>query len=189
MLEKLVGLALAVGLASVAMGSGKDLAGTVIGLSQVATERLTMAQIGKAVLLQNIQLNRRLTNPEFPEFLRKNIQAKGRDAALDLWGTAYYLETARWHDFVFPSAGDEFVVWSAGPDRKFRTADDEVWMNFAEPAPRTASQAASGVHGMEVLQKLLDKTKALLGMETGSKSTGGQPAGPSAPRRNAAARR
>ena len=62
------------------------------------------------------------TNPrpdEFPQYLRRNMRTTNgikRDTALDQWGVAYRL--------VYDRKKTELVVTSAGPDKRYDTADD-----------------------------------------------------------------
>jgi hypothetical protein len=94
-------------------------------------ERLNVEQIGQLVSMHNIEHSRKLTNGELASFLRKSVGAGRRDAAIDMWGTPYYLETQRWYSVMLPQTGPEFAVCSAGPDRKWLTDDDVRWTNFA----------------------------------------------------------
>ncbi|HNW93248.1 MAG TPA: hypothetical protein PKM88_10110 [bacterium] len=64
------------------------------------------------------------------EFCTSEVASKGRDAALDYWHTGYRLSChgrLYGNDETFSLRADErdgYTVVSAGPDRKFITADD-----------------------------------------------------------------
>src|SRR5437879_4478353 len=123
-MQYLMALLMAVSLSVGAYESGKDLKDLVVRLAQVATEKLTLNQIGKSIWTENIQKGRKLTPLELPEFIKKSVTAGGRDVSKDIWGTPYYLENEKWRGLVFKQGGDEFIVCSAGPDRTWWNRDD-----------------------------------------------------------------
>ncbi len=111
--------------------SGVEALQRTVAQTEAVVERLNVEQIGQLVSMHNIEQGRKLTNEELASFLRKSVGAGGRDAASDMWGTPYYLETQRWFGVMLSERGPDFAVCSAGPDRKWLTADDVRWTNFA----------------------------------------------------------
>lgn len=173
-------------LAGGALTAGTDLMDMMVRMSQVATERLSLNQIGKSVVLFNTQHGRKLTYREFHPFLRQTITRGGsKDPAKDIWDNFYYLENGKFAGFHFPPSGDQFLVISPGPDKAWWNVDDEYWMNFyLEPEyqarlPKKASDVSAGqvtsqykkVQAEVAVQ--LNKLSALLGLG-GSEA----PAGP-----------
>ncbi|MBI3892881.1 MAG: hypothetical protein HY303_15275 [Candidatus Wallbacteria bacterium] len=163
--------------------AGKDLFDIIVRMAQVATEKMTMNQIGKSIMMSNISTGRKLTNNELPAFLVKNITAGGtRDVRKDMWGTGYYLEIEKWRGLIFPAGGDDFIVCSAGPDKNWWSTDDEMWSNFQIPdnlllKPR-GGQHESGDQAMAKVLELqkkvsegLKKVEGMLGLGSGG-STG-----------------
>ncbi len=159
--------------------SGQDLMDMMIRLAQVTTERFTLSQIGKSVVMNNAANGGvKLEYRKFHSFIRKNITAGGRDTSKDIWGTFYYLENKTYWKYVFPPRGDEFVVVSAGPDKEWWTADDESWMNFVFPdefekyRPKSTADTSSASAVMDKLNQFreehaekLNKIKEMLGMD------------------------
>lgn len=138
--------------------SGKELMSLIVGMAQVATEKLTLNQIGKAITVENLSRGRKLTYRELPTFLKQNIGAGGRDASKDTWGTDYFMEIDKWRGLVFRKGGDEFVVCSAGPDKAWWNRDDELWYNFDMPENllfRTSGAAGGTSEAVGALDKLL----------------------------------
>lgn len=148
-----IGLLLVAGAGLGVAASGRDLVNLVVRFTQVTVEKYTMHSIGKTVMVEQITLGRRLTPAELAPLLRRQIKAGGRDPAQDLWRTPYFLETRYFHSKVFQPTSDEFVVCSAGPDRRWADDDDLHWMNFVDPAPRRDKSVAHGTRAIEEIAR------------------------------------
>jgi hypothetical protein len=164
-------------LAGGALTAGTDLMDMMVRMAQVATERLTLKQIGQSVMTFNLEKGRKLTYREFHPFLRQSLtKGSAKDPAKDIWDNFYYLENSKFAGFHFPPTGDQFLVISPGPDRAWWNVDDEYWMNFyLEPeyqarlpkkAPDVSAEQVTGQYKKyqaEVASQL-NKLSALLGL-------------------------
>lgn len=89
----------------------------ILGTVQTTASTVEMNEIARAVRMHYLETNH-LPLDNFPAFLRESMtQASGkrtRDPSADLWGTPFRIEKTPYG----------FRVLSAGPDRKWGTADD-----------------------------------------------------------------
>lgn len=168
---RLIGLLLVAGAGVGVIQSGRDILDLIVRFTQVAVETYTMTSIGKTVMVEQLTLGRRLAPGELAPLLRREIEAGGRDPALDVWESAYFLETRLFHGKAFARGGDEFVVCSAGPDRRWADEDDLYWMNFHDPQPRRSRSGPSGAQALEALAKRFDafRIKAASLIRSGAK--------------------
>jgi len=108
--------------------------------------KMEMIQVSKCVQMYFVDNNRLPTTEEFPVMIRECTKDEGRkllkDAAVDIWGTYYWLAVVK--------AG--FYVVSAGPDKKWSTKDDVSFyqtmgnLGLSEPAA-TPVQTVKTVSG------------------------------------------
>jgi len=87
------------------------------------TAQIEMQSIARAIVMHYVN-EETLPVRDFSGFMRENMRTAAknvaRDPACDMWGTAY----------VFRLRDTDIELYSAGPDRKWRTPDDIRHVQF-----------------------------------------------------------
>lgn len=121
LLSRLIPLVVLGGVGVHSGGAVKDRLSSVMGVSEKVVTKQRMISITESVRLRLVTDDDLNFNSDaaFRKFVRKSIRIKGNDKAdssLDMWGTPFKGKLTQ----------RGLTISSAGPDKKFGTADDIV---------------------------------------------------------------
>lgn len=160
MMDKIVGLLLIGGMAAGSTGAGMEMYESLTHMARTLVTKMEMKQIGQLVMMYSIE-HSQLPVPDYQSFIRKNMTANGRDPALDLWGTPYWLEYRAWNGQWLnkPVYKGDFVLSSAGSDKSWKTTDDLVWENLSDGVEPTVTISHGGPGSPPGVTARLDNDK------------------------------
>jgi hypothetical protein len=133
MLLKLLGIAAAIFIFVKATKLGQEQLRFVFNISGAVTTQTELSAIARQIYVDFItgSEDRRLpaeSEAFWTDYIGRNMrsQAPGRDCSRDIWNTPYRVRETGGADYGVATG---FAVTSAGPDRKFGTADDIAMAN------------------------------------------------------------
>ena len=116
MLAKLIPLAVIGVLGMKGLTLAKDQMAFLQDYTRIATTQSEVSNIKKLLMVEIASDG--VVPPDWEEIVRSQVNAKGRDPVVDVWGNYYNV----WED-------DTVTVGSAGPDSNFSTEDDILTRN------------------------------------------------------------
>jgi len=117
MLAKLIPLAIIGILGIKGFSLAKDQFAFLSDYTKISTTQHEISNIKKLIMLE--VASEGVMPQNWEEIIRSQVNAKGRDPIVDIWGNYYNV----WED------GEMFTVGSAGPDSSFNTEDDILTKN------------------------------------------------------------
>jgi hypothetical protein len=116
MLAKLIPIAIIGILGIKGLSLAKDQMAFLSNYTQIATTQHEVSNIKKLLMVELASDG--VVPQNWEEIVRSQVNAKGRDPVVDVWGNYYGV----WEE-------DDITVGSAGPDSSFSTEDDILTKN------------------------------------------------------------
>ncbi len=107
------------------VSGGADLCIGMLDAVGLTMQKMELQELGVQIEQSYAERGWLPDQDSFAQFCAERMKTGGRTPGKDRWGTVYWIETVRFEGKALEES--EYVLVSAGPDRKWRTKDDLVY--------------------------------------------------------------